>query len=89
MSKRDETTIAMLAAVNRGLNGQSTAAEVAVRMGYRPTAGRLAMTSRLRAMERAGLVRRIPPRDEWGVAYWFLSEDGLRTLNPKGGETDV
>mgnify|MGYP001765744255 CR=1 FL=1 len=63
--KRDQ----ILRALHRG---SRSADEIAAALGYRPArAGRLAVTSILRALERQGLVGRTPPRDRWSATSWF------------------
>lgn len=66
-------------------NGITDADTIAGGLGYRPhLSGRLAVTSSLRAMERAGLVGRIPPENQWDHARWFLRALGKAALKDGG-----
>lgn len=70
MNERQRLVAAAIAAAP---NGVTTAEAVAHRLGARPARkGILSATSTLRAMERAGLVARIPPADQWCSAHWCL-----------------
>lgn len=67
-------------AIAKGLNGIRGADSIARALGYRPArSGRLAVSSSLRAMQRAGLVGRIPPEDQWDHARYFLTEKAKKT----------
>jgi Fe2+ or Zn2+ uptake regulation protein len=66
-------------AISKGLNGITSADRIAARLGYRPArTGRLAVTKTLRSMEAAGLVHRLPPKDQWDHADWALSDEGKK-----------
>jgi hypothetical protein len=85
----DERSIGILIAVSRGLNGQASADHVASRMKYRPArSGRLAVTGTLRKLERDGFVGRIPPRDQWSTATWFLMPKGKEILKELRAEPE-
>jgi len=63
----------ILLAIAKGLNGQNSAQEVSYHLRYRPArSGILAATKTLRSLEARGIVGRIPPRDQWSSARWFL-----------------
>lgn len=63
--------------IRRFANGIAYADGIAHYLGYRPaTSGRLSVSSSLRQMQKFGLVGRIPPRDQWDHANYFLTETG-------------
>lgn len=77
----DERSINVLLAIQNGLNGQAGADFIASQLGYRPArSGRLAVTGTLRKLERQNIVGRLPPRDQWGHAVWFLMPKGKASL---------
>jgi len=54
---------------------------IASMMGLRPSLNYLLPVSRaMRAAEAAGLVSRIPPRDQWGHATFAMRAAGRRAL---------
>lgn len=56
-----------------------SAADVGHRL--RPRISGIAATSVLRALERRGLVHRLPPRDQWSTASWASAEAGRAALS--------
>lgn len=78
LSERDKM---VLLAIAKGLNGQNSAQEVAYHLHYRPArSGSLACSKTLRSLEARGIVGRIPPRDQWSCAHWFLSSIGKKLV---------
>ncbi|WP_315921599.1 hypothetical protein [Mesorhizobium sp. SP-1A] len=74
ISKLSDREKRVLLAIAKGLNGQSTAQDIAYRLRYRPArSGTLACTKTLRSLEARKIVGRIAPRDQWSSALWFLS----------------
>jgi hypothetical protein len=72
---------AIMATIKRARNGILGADRIAGVLGYKPArSGRLAVSSSLRALQRAGLVGRIPPEDQWDHADYFLTDDGKAEL---------
>ena len=70
--------IKLMRAVYAGLNHIASADGCARRL--RIKRGRLAVSSRLRALERRGLVGRIPAKDQWDHASWFLTDKAKALL---------
>lgn len=63
--------------IQRYPNGIAGADSIAYSLGYRPaTNGRLSVSSSLRSMMKAGWVGRLPPRDQWDHAVYFLMPEG-------------
>ena len=84
MAEISERHFKIMSSIERGLNGITSADSIAHRLGYRPcVSGRLAVSSNLRAMQRANLVGRIPPKDRWDHAKYFLTKDGKEALNTR------
>ena len=76
----------------------ASADAIALRLGYRPArSGRLAVTARLRSLMRrhegkqetsqfgecGRYVGRIPPKDRWGHARWFVTKEGQAMLTAR------
>lgn len=81
ISKLSDREKRILFAIAKGLNGQNSAQGVAYHLGYRPArSGTLAVTKTLRSLEARGVVGRIPPRDQWSCAYWFLTSIGKKLV---------
>lgn len=68
-----DTQIALMRAVADGLNGVASAEGCASRLRLKKR-DLFSVSSRLRALERRGLVGRIPPKDRWACASWFLTD---------------
>lgn len=82
----NERCIGILRAISESRNGIKSADGVAAFLGYRPArTGRLAVSSSLRSLQRAGLVGRIPPQDRWDHADYFLTDDGEAELKRELG----
>ena len=75
-----ERDIAVARAVQQCLNGIRSAPEISWKPGYTGKKGHLSGTSTLRSMERRNLVGRIPPRDRWSNAKWFLTTEAKEQL---------
>lgn len=78
----NERQMSIARAIAAAPNGVTNAESIAHRIGFRPArSGILSVTSSLRAMERAGLVGRIPPQDQWCVAKWCLLRKAKEMLD--------